>query len=672
MGAGEPGFYMIYFWQMNRLEKEKSPYLRHAATQAIDWHPWSDEAFRRAKEEDKPVFLSSGAIWCHWCHVQARECFENPEIAALLNENFISIKLDRDERPDVDRRYQEALAAMGEPGGWPLSIFLTPEGKPFYGGTYFPPEEGFGRPGFKKVLREVAKFYRENGGKARDYSERVMGHLRPRPLQKSALGERMLAGGAQSMVDLFDPENGGFGRYPKFPMPGALAFLTGRYFFGGNPAVGHAVRKTLVQMAKGGIRDHLGGGFHRYSTDAGWIIPHFEKMGEDNAWLLRNYVEAYHVFGEPSFREVAEEIVGFVRSTLSDPEGGFYSSQDADVVPEDEGGYFTWTMGDFREALGPDEFDIAELEVARMSFLHDRGRTHHDERKHVLFAVMEPVEIAEKTGLDAREVERKLASAKRKLLAARNTRTAPVVDKTLYSFTNGLFISSYLLAWRHFGDGYLLDFALKSLKRILCLNARDGVLYRTGEVRGVLDDHVHMVGALIDAYECTADREYAQLAEGLMRTTIENFWEKTSYGFFDSAEEVAGLRLKQIEDVPHPSANALAAWHLVRLYQISRKNEYLKLAEDSLGAFSSVAEGLSIHGGAFYLALDGFFHHMALAVNCPLSGGLGQAALRTFRPYKIISYGEDSGLVLPCKKGRCLEAERDADALQSLLLDPRA
>ncbi len=652
---------------MKKLSEEQSPYLRKAAAQKVKWLPYSEEAFRRAREEGKPVFLSSGAGWCHWCHVQAKECFEDEETAALLNENYICVKIDRDLRPDVDRRYQEALAAMGQGGGWPLSIFLTHEGKPFYGGTYFPPEDAAGRPGFKRVLAEVAKFYSENMEKAHEYGGRIIEHLKPRPLEKTRISRSSLDDAAGEVLGDFDPQNGGFGKYPKFPMPGAMSFLAGRSFRGGNQAAGEAVEKTLAAMAKGGIHDQLGGGFHRYSTDAAWTIPHFEKLAEDNAWLLMNYVEGFHLFGGPVFRKTALGIIDFARAVLSNPDGGFYASQDADVTAGQEGGYFTWSREDFESAL-----EGEELKVASMHFLHERGAMPHDEKRHVLFIAMEPAEISEKTGIGLERVNSLIESARLKLLAARSRRQEPFVDKTLYSSLNGLFISAYLAAWRAFEDRYMKEFALLSLERILRENFRGGVLYRSADVPGMLDDYTHITGALLDAYENTGEPEFLDKAEGLALALEKDFGDSQSGGFFDSREEVVGLRFKNIEDIPHPSANALLIWHFVRLAEMTGREDYVRRAEESLEVFAERAKGLGVHAGAYYFALDGFYNYMSLRVEGGFNGALAETARMTFRPHKVIFYGArgGKGTVTPCMKDRCLEAEADAGSLGKVIGKP--
>ncbi len=661
-----------------KLADEKSPYLQKAARQKINWLPYCEEAFRKAKEEGKAVFLSSGAGWCHWCHVQAAESFEDPQVVEQLNKDFICIKIDRDLRPDIDRRYQEALAAMGHGGGWPLSIFLTPEGKPFYGGTYFPPVDSMGRPGFKKVLTEVSQFYAQNKEKAQEYSDRVIEHLRqgllakPEPSEKEKgsaeeqISASSLEAAVMDMLKDFDPRNGGFGNYPKFPMPGAIRFLSGQYFRDKNLSLGDAIKRTLTAMATGGVYDQIGGGFHRYSTDASWIIPHFEKMAEDNAWLLVNYLEGFHLFGEPLFKKTALGIIDFAKGVLSDLQGGFYSSQDADITPEDEGGYFTWTQEDFKAVLEGDE-----LQVASLHFLHENGAMPHGEKKkHVLFIAMGPEEVAQKTGLDAGMVRSLIESAKGKLLAARSRRELPFVDKSLYSSVNGLFVSAYLYAWRVFGDAYLKDFALLSLNRMLKENLRDGILYRSGDVPGVLDDYAHMTGALLDAYENTGQAEFLEKAEGLALTLQKDFLDGQSGGFFDSREEVMGLKFRNVEDIPHPSANAQLIWHFLRLSAITGNASYMETAKGSLLAFADRAKGLGIHAGTYFYALDGFYNYMALNVEAAAESPLAAAARNVFRPHKIVSYGKDLGRVTPCVTGRCLQAVTDPGALEKVISSP--
>ena len=651
---------------MNRLSREKSVYLKHSAHQKIDWYPWSEEAFERAEKENKPVFLSTGAIWCHWCHVMAKECFEEEEIARILNERFVSIKLDRDERPEIDRRYQRAVAAMGNGSGWPLSVFLTPDKKPFFGGTYFPPEDAHGRPGFKNVLKTVAVFYQTKKGEVLDYADNLLSFLKPAPSTKGEISRSILEQVEGAVVSQFDPQNGGFGSSPKFPMPGALGFLIGRYFFTGSEPTGYAVKKTLEVMAKGGFHDQIGGGFHRYSVDEAWIIPHFEKMADDNAWLLKNYIDAYSLFGERYFREVAEDITGFLRNVLSDPDGGFYASQDADVTPDDEGGYFTWTDGDFRRVLADEEYKVLSLHL-----FHEKGTMHHDESKRVLFIAHEPEEIAKETGMDPNKVKEIIGSGKTKLLKERDMRKAPFIDRTLYTSLNGMLIAACLCAFKVLKDEWLGDFSLKSLERIMASRFVDNKLFHSEGVKAMLDDYVYLIEALIGAYEVTGQRSYLERAIGIMDLCIERCWDKDSAGFFDTEEVVLGIRLKAIEDIPHPSSNSLGIVQLLKLYHMTGNESYLRFAEDALAAFLGDAKDMGVHGGHFFYALDSYFSMIKLTIETARGSVLADTAVTFFNPYKSILYSEDKGSVTPClATGVCLEPIYSEARLKDFLRHP--
>jgi uncharacterized protein YyaL (SSP411 family) len=643
---------------MNRLAQEKSAYLKHAARQKIDWYPWSEEPFQRAQREDKPVFLSTGAVWCHWCHVMAEECFENDEIVQLMNRLFVNIKLDRDERPDIDRRYQQAVSAMGAGGGWPLSVFLTPDKKPFFGGTYFPPEDRQGRPGFKNVLGAVSNFYKVKREEAENYALEIMETLKPEALQPGELSESFLDDAATGMLSQADPENGGFGTAPKFPMPGALEFLIRRSFMGRSSSIGLAVRKTLESMARGGFHDQLGGGFHRYSVDASWIVPHFEKMADDNAWLLRNYCDAFAVSGDERLKDVARGIIRFVREVLSDPEGGFYASQDADVTPGDEGGYFTWTDEDLKRVLTDEEYRVLSLH-----FFHERGSLHHDPAKKVLFVVMEPGEIAEKLGMAEKAVAENIGRGKRKLLTERDARQTPFVDTTLYTSLNGMLISSCFRAFRVLNDPWLLKFAVKSLDRILRERLIKGVLFHSEGITAVLDDHINLIDALVAAYEATGEERYLSQADELMERCREKFEDKGHGGFFDTEDEVLGTRLKRIEDIPHPSANSLAAMLLLKLSLMTAKESYSHAAEDTLKLFSREAQAIGVHAGSFFCALDAYFHLLKLSVEISPTSELAAAARSLAGPYTAVVYGEDKGRIIPCVNNVCAEPLGDAGAL---------
>lgn len=651
---------------MSRLSKERSPYLSHAASQKIDWYPWSEQAFDEAKKQNKPVFLSSGAVWCHWCHVMAKECFENEEIAGMLNENFISIKLDRDERPDIDKRYQRTVAAMGQGSGWPLSVFLTPQKKPFFGGTYFPPEDHVGRPGFKTVLKSVVEFYRSRGEEVSQYGERLLESLRSKPSMQGEISVSLLDEAEKTMMDHFDGLNGGFGSAPKFPMPGALEFMMLRYFLSRDEVLGGAIRKTFERMAKGGLQDQLGGGFHRYSVDDSWTVPHFEKMADDNAWLLRNYIFGYSLFGDPYFRSVAEGTIGFVREVLSNPDGGFYASQDADVTVDDEGGYFIWGEEEFKRTLNDEEFRVLSLHL-----LHERAASHHDLTKRVLLAAMEPEDIAKKTGIEPGRVKKLISEGKGKLLRERDLRPRPFVDKTFYTSLNGMMISSFILAYRCFGDRAVKEFALKSLSLLLdkyCVG--DGLLHTDG-VSAVLDDYVYTVEALLSAYEVTGDDFYFGRAVRIMESCLDGFWDAVSGGFFDTREEVLGVRLKSFEDIPHPSPNTLAVVQLLKLHHVTGKESYFDLAEKALGAFSREAREIGVHAGYYFCGLYSYYHMFKLTIEASPLSELARTALSSFLPHKGLVYGEDKSLVIPClPSGVCLEPVSSVNNLREFLAHP--
>jgi uncharacterized protein YyaL (SSP411 family) len=647
---------------VNRLANEKSVYLRHAAHQKIDWYPWSEEAFDLARRQDKPLFLSTGAVWCHWCHVMAGQCFENDEIVNLMNELFINIKLDRDERPDIDRRYQQAVAAMGAGSGWPLSVFLTPDKKPFFGGTYFPPEDMQGRPGFKNVLRAVSNFYKTKRSDVSVYSSQVMDTLKPEILLPDDLNKSSLDVAAKDILSHFDAQHGGFGTSPKFPMPGALEFLLRRFSVSREAATGGAVRRTLDAMARGGFHDQIGGGFHRYSVDEEWIVPHFEKMADDNAWLLRNYVDAYAVFGDERFKGVARGVIAFTRDVLSDPGGGFHASQDADVVRDDEGGYFTWTDDDFKKILTAEEYAVLTLHL-----FHDRGHMHHDPSKTVLAVAQVPEEIAAKLGKSFVEVSETIRRGKEKLLRERNARKAPFVDRTLYTSLNGMLITSYLQAYRLLGDPSLKDFALLSLDRILRDRLVGNTLYHSEGVPAVLDDIIYLIEALIAAYEGTGMRSHLDRADALMTECMKKF-KAEGGGFFDTEGEVLGTRLRPIEDIPHPSANAVAVMLLLKLFRLTGEESYRIVAEKALKIFFRAAGEMGIHAGTYFCALDTYFNMLKLTVESDPGSDLSRAALALSGPYSTILYGANNGRVIPCINETCFEPITDVARLKDFFL----
>lgn len=638
--------------RVNRLASEASPYLKSAAHQPVEWYPWGEEAFQRARELDRPILLDIGAVWCHWCHVIDRESYEDEETAKLINEHFVPIKVDRDERPDVDSRYQVAVSAISGQGGWPLTAFLTPKGKVFFGGTYFPPEDNYGRPGFKSVLRMVSEFYRKEREKALSGAEQLHREL-SRVVSSDGKGElspKLVEAAIRSMEHSFDRVFGGFGTAPKFPHPSAVELLLAYHIRTKERWPLTMATTTLEKMAKGGIHDQLLGGFHRYSTDERWIVPHFEKMSYDNAELLKNFLHAYQVTGKALFRETALGIIRWADEMASDQEhGGFAASQDADYSMEDDGDYWTWTVQEVEEVLPPEEARVICLRYN----VYRRGEMRENPAKNVLYADVEPEEIAERLKMPLEQVVRILEQGKQRLLEARSRRPTPYVDKTIYLNWNGMMLSAYFEAYKVLGHESCLSFALKTLDFLLARAYQPDRgfchAYTDGQARvfGLLDDQVQMTQALLDAFEVTGEQRYLQKAEEAMSLTLERFWDRQNGGFFDTAQNPEGIpfldiRQKPIQDAPTPSPNAVAALALDRLYALTGKALYRQRAEETLQAFAEVAKGLGLFGATYFLALDFHLHHPAQVVIVGRKGeertkALHRTALSTYRPGKIVA-----------------------------------
>jgi uncharacterized protein YyaL (SSP411 family) len=414
-------------------------------------------------------------------------------------------------------------------------------------------------------------------------------------------------------------------------------------------------------MAQGGFHDQIGGGFHRYSVDESWSIPHFEKMADDNAGLLKNYIDGYAVFGDEQFRDVALDIISFTRGVLSDPAGGFYASQDADVTPDDEGGYFTWTDEELRKALDPEEYPILSL-----SLLDGRGSMHHDPAKKVLSLARSPQEIAARLGRNADDVQHIIRSGKKRLLSVRGLRQAPFLDTTLYTSLNGMLISAYLHASAVLGDEDVRTFGLKSLERVLQERLVEGNLRHAEGVPAVLDDYVNLIDALIGAYEAVAGERYLTLAGTLMTVCIDKFFDQESGGFFDTEQEVLGTRMKRVEDVPHPSANAVAIMALLKLSYLTGRIEYRNLAEKTLRIFAGPAREMSVHAGSYFCALKAYYGMMTLTVEASPDSDLAKAARAlSGRMYTAIVYGKDNNRVIPCKNTVCFEPLSDPADLRT-------
>jgi uncharacterized protein YyaL (SSP411 family) len=596
----------------NRLKDSVSPYLRSAAHQPVDWHEWGEEAFERARSENKPILLDIGAVWCHWCHVIDRESYENPEIAAFINRFYVPVKVDRDERPDVDSRYQSAISAISGQGGWPLTAFLTPDGKPFFGGTYFPPEDAMGRPGFKRILASIAEAFKTRRAEVDTSAGALEEAVAKAEIFRAARGDfdpAIVDAVLESVLHLFDERNGGFGQLPKFPHASAVDLLLERYQSTHDPHLLHVADRTLEAMALGGVYDQLGGGFHRYSVDERWCVPHFEKMAYDNSELLKNFLHGYQVTRKPLFREIAEGIISWVNEVLSDQaRGGFYGSQDADQTLDDDGDYFTWTQAELRAALSADESRAAELHYD----VNSRGEMHHNPAKNVLWVASDIKELANKLGIDEPQAQNLLQRAKEKLLAARRQRhPIPAIDTTIYVGWNAMFVSAYLEAARVLGREDCRKFALKTLNRLLAeaWDESKGFLHRVGGPRleGTLDDQIFAAAALLDAYESTLDSSYFEKAERTMRLAVERFGDPEGGGFFDRAKDappMGGLevRRKPIQDSPTPAANSVAVVVLDRLYAFTGGKLYRDWAEKTLEAFVGLIPQYGLFAATYGLA----------------------------------------------------------------------
>ena len=614
----------------NRLKDSASPYLRSAAHQPIDWFEWGDAAFSRAKSDDKPILLDIGAVWCHWCHVIDRESYENAEIAKIINEHFIPVKVDRDERPDVDSRYQSAISAISGQGGWPLTGFLLPDGKPFFGGTYFPPDDQGGRPGFRRLLLAVADSYRNKRAELERSANSLADAVAQAEMFTGARADfdpGVVDAQIKSITQLFDIKNGGFGRSPKFAHASAIDLILERYqqtvgrFAAADKEEKHLLaiaETTLEKMARGGVYDQLAGGFHRYSVDERWLVPHFEKMSYDNSELLRNYLHGWQLTQNPFLRETAEGIIAWVNEALSDREkGGFYASQDADYSLDDDGDYFTWTLDELRAALLPDEARTMELYYD----VEPHGEMHHNPAKNVLWIARDASDIAKQLGLDEATVRLTIAKAKGKMLAARLLRPTPYFDKTMYVSWNAMFVSAYLDAALSLG-GNLGEkcrlFALKTLDRMLkeVWSETRGFGHRIGgpALEGSLDDQVFGILALLDAYETTLDSRYFDAAQKTMDLAIARYGDSEGGGFFDRPSDAAPMggldvRRKPFQDSPTPGANSVAAIALIRMHSFAGDDRYHAFAQKTLEAFAGIAPQYGLFAATYGLAATLFARH---------------------------------------------------------------
>lgn len=577
----------------NRLARESSPYLLQHKDNPVDWYPWGEEAFRKAREEDKPILLSVGYSACHWCHVMERESFEDDATAAFMNEHFVNVKVDREERPDVDSLYMSAVQAMTGSGGWPMTVFLTPEGAPFYAGTYFPREPRGGMPGFLQVLASVADAYENrreevlrSAGSVRDYLRRSVEAAMP----EGTPGVSLLERAGEELTSEIDRRLGGFGGAPKFPQPMNLEFLLRYHLRTGSEEALSGVELTLEAMARGGIYDQLGGGFHRYSVDARWLVPHFEKMLYDNALLSRLYLDAYRLTGRDLYRRVAGETLDYVAREMTSPEGGFYSSEDADSEGE-EGRFYVWSVREIRDALPPREARLAEVYWG----VSERGNF---EGKNILHVPRPPEEVARELGISPEELGRRVEEIREKLLAARGRRVRPGRDEKILVAWNGLMLRSFALASMVSGREDYLEIARRNAAFLLEKTRPDGRLRRSykdgraGEVPGYLEDYACLVEGLLALHEATLEPRWLVEARDLAEEMVALFWEEDEGRFYDAhaGHQELIARPRDLYDDATPSGNSVATGVLLELSLLLDRPDYREKAEKVLSSTSGAME----------------------------------------------------------------------------------
>ena len=585
--------------RVNRLAGESSPYLRQHQHNPVDWYPWCDEALERARREDKPILLSIGYSACHWCHVMERESFENPAIAALMNASFVCVKVDREERPDLDTIYMNAVQMLTGSGGWPLTVFLTPAGEPFYGGTYFPPEDRYGRPGFPRVLETLARAWRDSRDEVTRSTQQLMaglGKLSRFDAKPDALHPDTVARGAERLLQHCDPDEGGIGDAPKFPNVPVFALLLRHHQATRRPELLQAVTRTLTAMARGGIHDQLGGGFHRYSVDAHWLVPHFEKMLYDNVQLAPLYLDAFLVTGDPLYRVVARATFDYLLREMTHPEGGFYSTQDADTEGE-EGKTYLWRIEEIRSLLDAETADI----LCRYYQVDEAGNfaePGQHERKSILNVKLTRDELARLFGKDRTELDAILERGRRTLLDARNRRPQPGLDDKILTSWNALAIRAFVRGAAVLDDPKLLDAAVRCAAFVARFSTRDdGRLLRTwkdGVARypAYLDDHAFLAAASLDLFAATGDARHLSIARRLVAILREDFADDEQGGFYFTARDHERLvdRPKVLFDGSIPSGNAVAIETLLRLAHLDDDAAMRDTAEKALRLFGTQLE----------------------------------------------------------------------------------
>jgi uncharacterized protein YyaL (SSP411 family) len=614
----------------NRLAREKSPYLLQHKDNPVDWYPWGPEAFARAKAEGKPVFLSIGYSTCHWCHVMERESFEKETVAGVLNRDFVSIKVDREERPDVDDIYMAAVQTMTGSGGWPLSLFLTPAARPFYGGTYFPPEDRYGRRGFVSLLGAIAEAWKTRRPELEESAEDLLTHLKAGadgPAGRGPVGPEILEGAARSFEVQFDPVHGGFGGAPKFPPAMRLEFLLRWFLRSSEPSARAMVATTLAKMAAGGMYDQVGGGFHRYSVDERWLVPHFEKMLYDNAMLARVYLLAFRAFGNPDDARIARETLDYLLREMSPEPGGFFAAQDADSEGR-EGVFYVWDPRTLADAVGK---DAAPVVAARFGVT---PAGNFEEGQTVLSVVADLPDLSQRFARPEGEIAAILEDARRRMYEARARRVWPARDEKLLTDWSALAISAFALAGRVLSEPRYEKVARAAADRILRECRKDGELFhrqKDGEagIPGFATDYASFIEALLDLYEATFEPRYFRAALELQKELDERFFDPArGYSLAQDAHDGLILSPRETYDAATPSSNSVAAMNLLRLFSFTGEPKYRDGAEALFSVFSST---LSRAPAAMPRLLSALDYRSGAAPEIVLSGSPGRADFESLR-----------------------------------------
>jgi uncharacterized protein YyaL (SSP411 family) len=649
----------------NRLAQEKSPYLQQHKHNPVDWYPWGKEAFEKAREEDKPIFLSIGYSTCHWCHVMERESFENDDIAGVINRYFVPVKVDREERPDVDRIYMTFVQATTGGGGWPMSVWLTPDLKPFFGGTYFPPDSRWGRPGFRSVLEQLATAWQTDRAAIVKSGHDVLEELKKHVGVEGpayTVDEGVLDSCYYHFRRSFDARYGGFGSAPKFPRASAFNFLLRYHKRTSNEEARAMVLFTLREMAKGGMMDQLGGGFHRYSVDARWFVPHFEKMLYDQAQIATSYIEAFQISGEEEFAATARLTLEYVLRDLTNSNGGFYSAEDADSVidvsrphEKGEGAFYIWSRDEINRAVGA---PAAEWLCFRYG-VEDGGNVTEDPHgefrgKNILYRARAIAETAAKFGQAEGEVERAIAVAEAKLLGERSKRPRPHLDDKILTAWNGLMISAFAKAARALRSQRYLEAAQRATSFVERELYRNGELlrrYREGEaaIEGFLDDYAFFAHALLDLYEADFDGSHIHVARGLADRMLDRFEDRENGGFYSTVAGDASLvmRIKEDYDGAEPSGNSVAISMLLRMAQLTGEDRYRETAEKALRAFGARMRGTPTALPQMLVALMQSMtppRHVLFSGDRDALGSLLETAGRRFLPFHAVAWAGSAGI----------------------------